>query len=53
VKKQSEEANGKREEERKQKFREKLIRLIGQIKSGCKKDICASKFCKKNPVCMK
>ncbi len=40
----------KAEEARKQKFKQDFVKLIGQIKNGCSKDICANSYCMKNPI---
>jgi hypothetical protein len=37
-------------EEQKSKLKQIMLSLVNQIKNGCKKDICFSKYCKKNPL---
>jgi hypothetical protein len=38
------------EEKRKQKMQESFKKLVTQIKNGCQKEICFSKYCKNNKL---
>lgn len=38
-------------EKRKKQVQQCAVRLFKQIKTGCNKDICFNKYCRKNPYC--
>jgi hypothetical protein len=38
------------ENARKQRVKAQLAKLIGQMKSGCKKSLCFNRHCKKNKI---
>lgn len=40
-----------KDQEKQNKLKTLMFKLIGQIKKGCNKDICFQKFCSKNPLC--